>query len=503
MLWGFILSTEIILELLREKINFLDLVEPGRIDVELLNIMEFIKFQPKLNRAYNLILEEEREFKKLYEEIKKEILEKICELLICEKEIIHSLKNTGKIDKEIDNIQLWLIPSLIVNEFSEDFIEEIKKILKAETFNLIYIARDYIPIIENIRDIISIYFESSLQNEDKCEELKNYYNKYLDIKQELNELILDKEKQTCLNLLIKQFESKIAYWYDENECPRPIELKKITGIQSLFHILSLHLADIYVYLKTKGLLHESKVRYLELLGKMGRYKESNITYSIDKIEEMIASIDFRTSEKGSFFSITSQEKSEIIKNIKRLELALRERIILPEANLEILEQFRFKAQNYDRKRFYNIIQKEQNLRNKEAKLTMNLCNYLHDLGYMPIYNPKLGYEGFSTSIPDVIDIKTLKYTIIIEVKVILGDKRKRILRGFNQIYHYVTNLSEYKGYYLIFNGWDGEKIILPNKITFENGITIYIMVIDITNIPPSMQEFKEYNISEEELRGSI
>ena len=304
----------------------------------------------------------------------------------------------------------------------------------------------------------------------------------------------DSAGRVALDITRASINALIIFNYEENNCNWSTDGLKTEAAphSGEIDLIPQYLSELKMFSLTAGKFNIYHKEYFELLPKVTRIKEVRAYTAIDELETVIHHLQSFPTVFGAEKAKDSSKK--IISNLQKLYLAIKEKILLPKESFSLLKRFQFRAQNYDRKRLYKIADETTQ---KEHDLTMELCGYLYDHGKIPIYNPRFG-----KSIPDVVDLNSISDPLIVEVKVI-KTTRGRVLKGFNQIYKYVTTLSQTIGYLIIFNIYEGKQIILPEKIPFENGIMIFNLVIDLTESAASGSTMDPIIFSEAELKGVI
>jgi hypothetical protein len=218
-----------------------------------------------------------------------------------------------------------------------------------------------------------------------------------------------------------------------------------------------------------------------------------LNVSLDPLERFAAIVykeEFRKAIDGRR-PLSNDQRAEFSRYLTRFRNFLLEEFQDCRDSASALADFKARCEWYSFEEIKSIYRKGR--KSAERQLTMYTCKYLHDRGFLPIYNPKFG-----RNIPDFIDVKE-EQPLIAEVKVVssLQDK-KRIRAGFKQIYDYISTLSQTLGYLLIFN-FGAVNFQIPPSVSTD-GREIVIIEINVPPEPPSIAgRLRVIQVTEEDL----
>lgn len=514
------------LELLRNRIDFLmncEYIDIRNIKVELSLILDFINSHPILRDAYNSIKQKKDESSSNYtirkfQEVKKKLAVVLANTLINHCAFFEELKGNAELENilqaQIEIINIQLLPNIDKYELGDEVLLRLQRVLGSSSEIDSEPKNQYYQAVQALFKIGAEYFKNRVVSSNKCEFLQKIYDEFMKIYSKKKELPTERKAIGCplvmdiIQLIYTLYLTYRCQWSLDlikaeiqkvrDNCA-PIGSSQADQVINTEYYLLQKVAELFFFEKTAGELNCLANSYFNIEPKYKSLKDMQFPRIIEKLEDM--------AEINSHFLISSSAENilkarrEIISYLNKLFIALKETIELPKENLIILRKFKEKVQNFERFKYYRIATDKKE-KNKEAVITMLLCSYLHDNNKKPFYNPERGYPNFAGRKIDVAD-RSFPDALILEVKIISANQKDRILRGFNQIYHYVDDCSERVGYYIIFNIWENKIIDIPINVPFDNGIIIYNLVIDITKTSVSTTILETINISESELKGSI
>lgn len=177
------------------------------------------------------------------------------------------------------------------------------------------------------------------------------------------------------------------------------------------------------------------------------------------------------------------------------------------AMLALLLRYKHRCEWFHRDRLWQLTQ--DNSRNAEKSLALDLYSYLHDQGIDFMIEP-----SSLTGEIDLIAAQGSTDPLLADTKIFDGDSRGKhyIRKGFNQIYTYTQQYNEPFGYLVIFKTTDKDlrfSLSAPSRdipVVIYNHKTIFLVTIDIFphSKPVSQRDpLKAVELTEEELCQTV
>jgi len=173
------------------------------------------------------------------------------------------------------------------------------------------------------------------------------------------------------------------------------------------------------------------------------------------------------------------------------------------STLYIIEKFKLRVQWFERKRLYDLYEKDTS--KGEANLDATLRQFLFDNGIEYPFSTPASSSGRA----DIVASLHTPDPVIVEVKVFDSASRGRsyIRQGFRQVHDYISDYNKNVGYLVIFNVCDKDlqfKLANPGKPprVHLNNKTIFLIVVDIYHdLHPASErpQLELYEIEEAEL----
>jgi len=331
------LASDALINILNARINLLENIEARNIRAEALLILQYIQSHNILRDAYESIREGEEitpEIPLIHEfnQLEHELIQYICQTIVAMRGIISDLRNTDQIDETLMDIKLVIYRDLERYALDPQITQDLTEILGPPLTGA-EATFDYRRVVWEIKEILKMRIQMACENENACIYLQNLHNFYFQIKGGINLDALSEDQLIVFEEFDRNITGSLLYLYEFFRCDWTLgQLDLQTErIGATVEWLLCQMAELFTFTFTAGMIEVKYRDYIERKPAIDAIEEADVRSSIGRLDyktHFMNIPDVRIVFSTSRLREEEQEKQEIITDLKKISLAIQEKLLL-------------------------------------------------------------------------------------------------------------------------------------------------------------------------------